>query len=170
MSGSTRSFGTSTTCIQRDHSRLEPVRRKMDAASGTIDEAHVDLAEVELGKLAGHALEAHCEFGGDLLPGLGEHPVGCREPERCARLAQPAADLPRRDRRILLEQRPYRRPDGGVHLRPADAPGGPVAGGGHRRLMGDPLHGAARDAHLLGDPPVADPGAEHSWTACGRAS
>ncbi|HEY0995666.1 MAG TPA: ATP-binding protein [Gemmatimonadaceae bacterium] len=129
---------------------------KVDPPPRPTREPHVHLAEGELGEFAGDPLEAHQDFGRQRLTGGADHPIGRREPEPVARLAQLAPDLAGGQRRVGLQPPPHERWNGRVqagapHL-PSTARGHVIDLPGHRNplLARDAPHRPERGADLLG--------------------
>jgi hypothetical protein len=126
---------------------LQTVGGKMDARLSPIEEPHVGLAEVELGKLAGHAFEPDHQLRGELLLLEAEDPVE-------GALAELAQQLQRGRLPVIGDQVPEPDPHIVWHGRAADGPAPSslrIVGALDRRFLCDALNGALRDAELQRD-------------------
>jgi hypothetical protein len=133
---------------------LEAIGREVDALRAPVQQPHVRHPEVELGELAGHALEAHHQLRGKLLLLEPEDAVERALAHRGTLLPQLAQELQRWGRGIRRDQLAQPVPDRVGHRGAADAATPTllrVTGSLDLGLLRDPLHGTLRHPHLLRD-------------------
>jgi hypothetical protein len=143
---------------------LEPVGREVDPLRPPLREPDVHLAEVELGKLPGHPLEAHHQLPGDRPSHLGPQSVEGALAHLHSLFPEPAQNLLPGRLRVPLHQRPHPIPRPVRHPRTAH-PAGPsrrrVIRRLHPRLPTDPPHRTTRDPEVPRHLPSTQPCRKH---------